>query len=93
METRGRRQVRKMKEKSNWFQKVGQNQEMGNSGTTWRHKDNKNDRGPPITTLYVPATPNGELARRLQEAEHRFADFQHTGWVKVIEVEPKLRTW
>ena len=27
-ETRGRRQVRKMKEKGSWFQKVKQNQEM-----------------------------------------------------------------
>ena len=79
-ETRGRRQVRKMEEKRDWFQKESQNKKIGNeansSGTSWRHNNNSKDRGPPITVLYVSAIPGGEFARRLQEADLKFADLQ-----------------
>ena len=85
-ETRGRRQIRKMQEKSNWFQKKSKNQggEV-ETGTSWRHNNNKRDRGPPTTTLYVPATPDGEMARRLQEADLKFSDLHQQGWIKIIE--------
>ena len=77
-----------MREKSNWFQKERKNEiagkEAGNAGISWRHKDNR-DRGPPTTTLYVPATPGGVLAMRLQEVDLKFADIYQQGWTKVIE--------
>ena len=45
----------------------------------------KMDRGPPITTLYVPATPRRELAKRLQDADHKYCDLYQTGWTKMVE--------
>ena len=75
-----------MREKSSWFQKEIKmtEREAGNTGTSWRHKDSR-DRGPPIITLYVPATPGGVLAKRLQEADLKFADLHQQGWTKIIE--------
>ena len=46
---------------------------------------NTGDREPPISTLYVPATPQGKLDRRLQGAENRYSELYKTGWVKIIE--------
>ena len=75
-----------MQEKSNWFQKKSKNQGGDvETGTSWRHNNNKRDKGPPTTTLYVPATPDGEMAKRLQEADLRFSDLHQQGWVKIIE--------
>ena len=91
--TRGRRQIRKLKEKSSWFQKekssvTSEPLETGNKGTSWRHKGKdkgNSSRPPPSTTLYVPATPGGVLAQRLQEADLKFAELHNQGWAKVIE--------
>ena len=58
--------------------------ETGNGGISWRHQDSK-ERAPPITTIYVPATPGGVLAKRVQEADLKFADLHQEGWTKVIE--------
>ena len=43
------------------------------------------DRGPPTISLYIPATPEGELAKRLQEAEDKFSQLYTQGWTEVIE--------
>ena len=102
-ETRGRRQVRKLREKKDWFQKRRQDPDLDNNNTTtttsnnttWRYNNttaytpqvniNNKDRGPPVTTLYVPATPMGELARRLQDVDNKFCQLYKQGWTKVIE--------
>ena len=85
-----------MKEKATWFQKTRNETDkpdgVKDSSSSWRHKGGKEpqeekkiDRGPPVTTLYVPATPKGELARRLQEADHRYSDLYQVGWTKMLE--------
>ena len=90
--TRGRRQIRKLRDKKEWFQKKTeeQNLTLNDTKNSWRHSHKTSpattaDRGPPIFKLYVPATPEGELARRLQEAEHQFSTLYKQGWTKIIE--------
>ena len=38
-----------------------------------------------MTTLYVPAMPGGELARKLQKAQHKYSDIYQVGWTKMVE--------
>ena len=70
--TRGKRQIRKKREKATWFQKEKMTEvagavagtETGGKETSWRHKEKeKSSRSPPTTTLYVSATPVGVLAK------------------------------
>ena len=37
-----------------------------------------------MTTL-MPVTPGGELARKLQEGEHKYSDIYQVGWTKMVE--------
>ena len=86
-----------MREKANWFQKekegncgtAGGNGTggTGNAGTSWRHTRENQNKGktPPTTVLYVPATPDGILAKRIQEKDLVFSDLHGLGWTKVVE--------
>ena len=73
--TRGRRLIRKLRDKKEWFQKQSESKEPNlthsDNQNSWRHNyktspaTTTTDRGLPISTLHVPATPEIELARRL----------------------------
>ena len=62
----------------------------GSTGTSWRHSGEKQGnpnkgRTPPTTVLYVPATPDGILAKRIQEKDLMFSELHGLGWTKVVE--------
>ena len=57
------------------FRKIEERRKLGQNS----------DRGPPITVLFVPATPNGTLAKNVQAQENTFAEMHKLGLVKVIE--------
>ena len=85
--TRGRRQIRKMKEKATWFQKEKKTymDVTETKETSWRHRETDRGKPPPTTVLYIPATPEGTLAKRLQEADLKFSELHGLGWTKIIE--------
>ena len=78
-----------MREKATWFQKEKRTEiagvEVGGKETSWRHKEKDKGRSAPTTTLYVPSTPEGVLAKRLQKADLKFSELHNLGWTKVIE--------
>ena len=76
-----RRQVRMMREKATWFQKEKKTEvdSAGVKETSWRHREKDKGRPPPTTVLYIPATPEGILAKRLQEADLKFSELHGLG--------------
>ena len=44
-----------------------------------------------MSSMYVIATPCGELGRRLQEAEQKFSGLNLIGWTNLVERRDKRK--
>ena len=81
------RRFKKLAGKRNWFRKKGSKNgaTIGRGGRGTGSNVGKKDDKQIETVMFVPHTPNGELARLLQEADDRFTKGKAIGRVKMVE--------
>ena len=79
------RRFKKLAGKSNWFRSPAK-KAVSNRKLNRRRMPSKRTKVKTVdTVMFVPHTPGGELAKRLQEAEDRFVKNRSGGRVKFVE--------
>ena len=83
------RYVKKLLSKRNWYKRRRESKEgtkgEGRGETEVERKSNMGEETEPESIMFIPSTPNGELMKRLKEADATFRKGSSIRQIKLIE--------